>query len=149
MERYAGGVLPWYDYVHSTLNIARVRRGAARDRVIDLLADQDCAVTAAEIEEALAATGRPTARASIYRVLDLLVDHGLVERVATGGSQARFERVLPSGDHHHHLVCDQCGRLVAFHDSGLERAIDRLTDRLGVRVESHEVLLRGACDQCE
>ncbi|MGH2931095.1 MAG: transcriptional repressor, partial [Solirubrobacteraceae bacterium] len=62
--------------------------------------------------------------------------------------QTRFEPVEPSGSHHHHLVCGRCGRLVAFADPGLERAIDRPTDRLGGTVESHEVLLRGACDRC-
>jgi Fur family ferric uptake transcriptional regulator len=56
--------------------------------------------------------------------------------------------VHPSGHHHHHLVCDRCGRLVAFDDPGLERAIDELSDRLGVTIESHDVLLRGACRRC-
>jgi Fur family transcriptional regulator, ferric uptake regulator len=65
-----------------------------------------------------------------------------------GEGQARFEPLHPSGHHHHHLVCGECGRLVAFDDPGLERAIDRLSDRLGIRVESHDVLLRGACERC-
>ena len=78
-------------------------------------------------------------------MLDLLVEHGLAERVVLGAGQARFERLEHSGDHHHHLVCDSCGQLVAFDDPGLEQAISRLSDRLGVRVESHDVLLRGAC----
>jgi Fur family ferric uptake transcriptional regulator len=82
-------------------------------------------------------------------VLDLLVEHDLVERVAVGQGQARFETVDPSGAHHHHLVCQQCGRLVAFDDPGLERAIDLLSERLGVRIEHHDVLLRGACERCE
>lgn len=82
-------------------------------------------------------------------MLDLLVDHGLVERVAVGPGQARFERMHPSGEHHHHLVCDQCGRLVAFDDPALEQAIDDLSERLGVRVEHHDVVLWGACERCE
>lgn len=125
-----------------------LKRGGARERVIELLSAQSCALSAVEIEDALRAKGRPTGRASIYRVLELLVARGLVERVAVGDGQARFEPIDPSGEHHHHLVCDQCGRLVAFDDPGLERAIDRLSDRLGVRIESHDVLLRGACERC-
>ena len=82
-------------------------------------------------------------------MLDLLVDHGLVERVAVGDGQARFERSEADGEHHHYLVCDQCGKLVAFDDPALERAIDDLSERLGVRVEHHDVVLRGACEQCE
>jgi Fur family ferric uptake transcriptional regulator len=136
----------WAEHVHTELDRLGLKRGGARERVIELLAGQPCALTAVEIEEALRERGRPTARASIYRVLELLAEHGLVERVEVGDGQARFER---AGDHHHHhLVCEQCGRLVAFDDPGLERAIDGLSDRLGVRVSSHDVLLRGACERC-
>jgi Fur family transcriptional regulator, ferric uptake regulator len=139
----------WSEHVHAVLLQQGLKRGGARERVIELLAGQSCALSAVEIEESLRAKGRPTGRASIYRVLELLVDRGLVERLAVGDGQARFEAIDPSGEHHHHLVCDQCGRLVAFDDAGLERAIDRLSDRLGVRIESHDVLLRGACERCE
>jgi Fur family ferric uptake transcriptional regulator len=81
-------------------------------------------------------------------VLDLLLEHWLVERLEVGDGQARFEPAHPSGVHHHHLVCDRCGQLVAFDDPGRERAIGRLSERLGVTIESHDVLLRGACRRC-
>jgi Fur family ferric uptake transcriptional regulator len=138
----------WADYVHAQLTVAGLKRGGARERIIEVLAGQACALSVSEIEDALKAVGTPTARASIYRVLDLLVEHGLAERVVVGEGQARFEPIHASGHHHHHLVCDHCGRLVAFDDPGLEQAIDKLSDRLGVRVESHEVLLRGDCGNC-
>ncbi len=138
----------WVDYVHSVLAVAGLKRGAARDRIIDVLADQRCALTAIEIEDILRIRGEATARASIYRVLELLVEHGLVERVVVDPGEARFEPVDPGGQHHHHLICGQCGRLEAFDDPGLERAITRLSNRLGARVESHDVLLRGACSRC-
>ena len=138
----------WSEHVHAVLAQAGLKRGGARERIVELLAGQPCALSAVQIEEALRDHGRPTGRASIYRVLELLVEHGLVERVEVGDGQARFEQVRPGGDHHHHLVCERCGRLVAFDDPGLERAIDRLSERLGVRVASHDVLLRGACKKC-
>jgi Fur family ferric uptake transcriptional regulator len=139
----------WSEHVTDVLARAGLKHGGARQRVIDLLAREPCALSAVEIEDALRAQGKPTGRASIYRVLDLLVDHGLVERVAVGPGLARFERAHPSGEHHHHLVCEQCGRLVAFDDPQLEQAIDSLPERLGVRVEHHDVVLRGACEECE
>lgn len=140
--------LEWSRCVYADLVTAGFNRGGARDRIIDLLGDQECALTAAEIETELRRQGRRIARASIYRVLDLLVARGFAERVVTGQGEARFEPLEPDGHHHHHLVCGQCGRLVAFKDPGLERAIDKLSDRLGVTVDSHDVLLRGACERC-
>jgi Fur family ferric uptake transcriptional regulator len=139
----------WSEHAHAVLARAGLRRGGARERIITLLDSEPCALGAVEIEDALRARGGRIGRASIYRVLELLVEHGLVERVAVGQGLARFERILPSGEHHHHLVCDRCGRLVAFDDPGLERAIGRVSERLGVRVNHHEVVLRGACEDCE
>jgi Fur family ferric uptake transcriptional regulator len=138
----------WSDHAHEVLARAGLRRGGARERIIELLATEPCALSAVEIEDSLRARGERIGRASVYRVLELLVEHGLVERVTVGQGLARFERALASGEHHHHLVCERCGRLVAFADPGLERAIHRVSERLGVRVDAHEVVLRGACEDC-
>jgi Fur family ferric uptake transcriptional regulator len=139
----------WSDHVHVVLRAAGVRHGEARERVISLLDAQRCALSATEIETRLQDTGQPTGRASIYRVLELLADHGLLERVDVGDGQARYEPARPGGEHHHHhLVCEGCGALVAFDDPDLERAIGRVSRRLGVEVTGHEVLLRGACGRC-
>ena len=138
----------WSEHVHDVLADAGFKRGGARERVIELLAEGPCALTAGEIEEALRESGRSPGRASIYRVLDQLVEHGLAERVEVGDGQARFERQHPGGQHHHHLVCERCGRLFAFDDPGLERAITNLSQRLGMRVSGHDILLRGACGRC-
>ncbi len=135
--------------MHRSLAAAGLKRGGARERVIELLAEQPCALSAVQIETALRERGQTTGRASIYRVLELLVEHGLLERVAVGSGQSLFEPVHPDGEHHHHLLCEQCGRIIAFDDPGLERAIHGLSARLGVRVEHHEVVLRGACERCE
>lgn len=139
----------WGEHVQAVLARAGLKRGGARERVVTLLGSQTCALGAVEIENALRAQGTPVGRASIYRVLELLVEHGLVERVEVGDGASRFEPVHPSGEHHHHLVCDQCGRLMAFDDPALERAIHRASNRLGARVDRHEIVLRGACQDCE
>jgi Fur family transcriptional regulator, ferric uptake regulator len=133
--------LEWISYVYANLQMGGFNRGGARDAVIDLLGEQECALSATEIELRLRGEGRPIA-------LDLLVERGLAERVLVDQGEARFEPLEPSGEHHHHLFCGQCGRLIPFDDPGLERAIHRLEDRLGVIVDSHDVLLRGACEQC-
>ena len=71
-----------------------------------------------------------------------------MKRVDAGDGVARFEPARPDGDHHHHLVCRDCGKVEAFSDSRLERAIDRVAGGLGYSVEEHEVVLLGACGDC-
>jgi Fur family transcriptional regulator, ferric uptake regulator len=141
----------WADHAREVLQRAGHQKGAARDTLIELLSRQGCALSALEIEDALRqarGSGRPVARASVYRVLELLQDHDLVNRLDLGDGVARYELVDPAGEHHHHMVCDQCGQLVPFHDPDLEQSIHRLSDRLGFRTKDHEVTLHGECPDC-
>lgn len=142
----------WVDHARAVLQRAGHHKGAARDKLIELLSHQDCALSAFEIEEALRKPNvgeRPIGRASVYRALELLHDHELIKRLDLGDGVARYELADPAGEHHHHLVCENCGRLVAFDDPALEHAIHQVSERLGVRVEQHEVVLRGACADCD
>jgi Fur family ferric uptake transcriptional regulator len=138
----------WSAHAVATLRANGYRRGGARAAVIDQLARQRCAVSAQEIEAALEDEGRSVGRASVYRVLDLLAQHRLVQRLDMGDGMARYEAIEPSGDHHHHLLCERCGRLVPFDDGDLERSIEKLAARRGFSVSEHDVLLHGACERC-
>jgi Fur family ferric uptake transcriptional regulator len=87
-------------------------------------------------------------RASVYRILDELERLSLVQRVETGQAMVRYERVCATEEHHHHLVCDSCGLVMPFSDAGLERAIDKLSERVPLAVSEHEIVLHGACSDC-
>jgi Fur family transcriptional regulator, ferric uptake regulator len=116
--------------------------------VLDLMAKQDCCASAQEIHDNLRRSDRSVGIASVYRVLEVLSDLGLVQRVDVGDGIARFESASPGGDHHHHVVCDDCGKVEPFSDSSLERAIESASDRVGYRVDAHEVVLHGECGDC-
>lgn len=139
----------WAEHARAVLDQAGHRKARARDALIDLLAREGCALTALEIEDRLRDGERRVARASIYRILELLVDRSLVARLELGEGQARYELIDPAGEHHHHLLCDSCGQVMPFDDRDLERAIDRLSRRLQFRTDDHEVVLHGACSACQ
>ena len=138
----------WGDSTLETLQRKGLRNGGARRAVIDLLAEQDCCLTAQEIFDRLRVSGRRVGIASVYRVLDLLTSEGLVQRIDLGSVIARYEPVHSDGGHHHHLVCDACGKVEAFEDTGLEQAIHRLEKTSGYAVAGHDVVLHGACSDC-
>ena len=138
----------WTEHALATLQTAGYRRGGARTAVVEYLGNQSCAVTAHEIDDELRKGGRGVGRASIYRVLELLAELGLASRIEVGQAMARYERVEASGDHHHHMVCDECGDVLPFEDRELERALAHVSKKLSFEVADHEVLLHGACKDC-
>ena len=138
----------WVGHARRTLDGAGYRESAPRALVVDALADLGCSVTARDIAARVEADGHRVGLASVYRTLELLAELGLVQRFDVGEGVARYEPVLPSGEHHHHLVCDRCGGVTAFEDVALEQAIERLSDRVDFAIDAHDVTLRGACPSC-
>ena len=84
---------------------------------------------------------------SVYRALDVLAQLKLVHRIEVDGV-ACYEPADPSGEHHHHAICEHCGKMDAFEDAELERLIDGVGERLGYSVGAHDIVLRGACPDC-
>jgi Fur family ferric uptake transcriptional regulator len=138
----------WTGQALERLSDAGYRSGGARREVVTLLGEQPCALTALEIEAALARGARRVSRASVYRILDELERVHMIQRIEAGHGMARYEPVRTGSAHHHHVVCDECGQLQPFSDEGLERAIKRLSARIPHAVTEHEVLLHGACKSC-
>jgi Fur family ferric uptake transcriptional regulator len=138
----------WESSARDALSAAGHRTGGAREAVVSLLANQTCCLSAQEISDELRDNGTDVGLASIYRALDLLGEMGLVQRVEIGEGGARFEPVVPGGEHHHHAVCDTCGRVTAFEDERLEQQLERLAGRLRHSMSGHDIVIHGDCARC-
>jgi Fur family ferric uptake transcriptional regulator len=138
----------WARHALAALRTAGHRRGGARTAVVEALACHDCAVTALELDDELRRREPPVGRASVYRALEQLEELGLVQRVEVCRGTAGYERIDPDGHHHHHAICHDCGCMVPFEDSSLERAIGELSETISFDVSEHDVVLRGRCEKC-
>lgn len=134
----------WTETAIQRLDEAGYRSGASRRKIVELLGKERCAVTALELDRRLDSVGRAT----VYRTLDQLEQLHLVHRVEIGGDAAGYERVDPD-QHHHHLVCEQCGHLAPFSDPSLEQAIEAISRNADFEVAAHDVVLRGICPDCK
>jgi Fur family ferric uptake transcriptional regulator len=141
-------VSSWADSTLAALRARGLRDGGARRAVVELLGEQRCCLGAQEIYDELRAKRRGVGLASVYRTLDQLSADGFLQRIELGDAVTRYEPVLADGEHHHHLVCDGCGKVEAFADDRLERALHRVEHETGYRVAAHDVVLRGACSDC-
>jgi Fur family transcriptional regulator, ferric uptake regulator len=133
----------WSEQAQRALKEAGHRAGGARSAVVQLLAGQSCCIS-----DDLRAQGTDVGLASVYRALDLLHEMRLVQRVEIGDGGSRYEPIVPGGEHHHHAVCDSCGRVTAFEDERLERALERLAGRLRHSMSGHDIVIHGDCARC-
>jgi Fur family transcriptional regulator, ferric uptake regulator len=138
----------WAEHARDALREAGVKPGAARTAVIDVVAEQRCCLPATAIHEEVRRRRPGVGIASVYRALQTLTELGLVHRLDLRSGGARYEPAQPSGDHHHHLVCGDCGKVEAFSDDVLERAIHGVSRAASFRIDEHEVVLRGRCATC-
>jgi Fur family peroxide stress response transcriptional regulator len=83
---------------------------------------------------------------TVYRTLNLLVEHGLLGRLGPARERTRFD----TNPHtHHHFVCVKCGRALDFEASEFDSLpLPRAAEGLG-RVLACQVELRGVCSDCQ
>ena len=138
----------WLEHTGRRLRMAGFHNGGARAALLHTLALTGGGLTAPELHQQVRQSGRRVGAASVYRVLTELESIGAIRRLEIGQSQALFELVDPGGEHHHHIVCDACGRTQTFADAGLEEAIGRIEQDASFAVHAHDVILHGVCPAC-
>ena len=99
------------------------------------------------------ATRRGLAQSSVYRTLTVLEQAGVVRRVPTEGDFARYELAEDLTEHHHHLMCANCGAVEdVIVPARLERSVDdavaAMAEARGYEARSHRLDIVGLCPRC-
>ena len=87
-------------------------------------------------------------KATIYRTLALLVNSGLLREVIFGEKHAHYEHVY-GHEHHEHLVCIGCGKIIEFTDERIEKFQEEVCIENKFKAESHKFQIMGYCEDCQ
>ncbi len=87
--------------------------------------------------------------ATIYRSLHMLVKMDMVKRFDFGDGVARFELVTGEREHHHHLVCMECHRVVEVDECFVSELESAMARRHGFKAVSHKLEFFGICPACQ
>lgn len=101
-----------------------------------------------DIERVLREQEVPAGTATVYRTLDLLVRAGLVREHDFGEGFKRYEPLL-GREHHEHLICTSCAKVVEFASERLERLKSLIADEYGFRYHHHRLEIYGVCRECQ
>lgn len=84
---------------------------------------------------------------TVYRVLELFLKTGLVNRVEFQEGKYRYE--ASSQKHHHHLVCQNCGKIEDIENCSLEGLEEKITHRSEFLIKYHSLEFFGLCKDCQ
>jgi len=87
--------------------------------------------------------------ATVYRTLELLEEIDVLKKVDFGDGRARYEVRDEDNEHHHHLVCQRCGKITEFEDDLLVKLETAIYRKTGFRITEHVAKFYGVCAECQ
>jgi Fur family ferric uptake transcriptional regulator len=103
-------------------------------------------LSAEDVYRALVGDNIDIGLATVYRVLTQFEQAGILLRSQFDGGKAIFE--LNDVDHHDHLICTHCGKVVEFSDHDIEKRQHKVASQNGFLLQSHAMVLYGVCQGC-
>jgi Fur family ferric uptake transcriptional regulator len=101
---------------------------------------------AEQLQDELAAAGKPVSRATVYRTLGKLVDAGMLRTIEIG------PRTIYDHDYgypwHEHMVCETCQTIIEFQHPAIEAILQDAAREHHFRIEGHMMVVRGECGTC-
>jgi Fur family peroxide stress response transcriptional regulator len=114
--------------------------------ILESLADRSDHPTADEVYDDVRQSLPDVSRTTVYRVLEFLVDLGIVTKIGHPGAAVRYD---PNTQLHHHLICLACNKLIDVEDPDLNTIAPPNTRRFGFKVTDYSIHFRGICRACQ
>lgn len=116
----------------------------SRLKILEVLQDPTCHhISAEDIYKKLIDMNQEIGLATVYRVLNQFEDVRIVIRHNFEGNKSVFELTKP--DHHDHLICLNCGKVIEFQDKFIEKRQQDIADQHGIQLTNRSLHLYGNC----
>lgn len=127
----------------------------SREAVMDLLSQTSRHMSAKEIHQSLLKNISGIGLCTVYRTLSLLTREGLINKLDTGTGGSRYEyREGPDKEHHHHIICVRCGKIIDFDDlrddseKMFRQAEWNIKKKYKFAIQDYHVEFYGICENC-
>jgi len=121
-----------------------------RDELVKWMFTSHEHFTADDVTEYFRSKGNKVSTATVYRVINLLLEFGLLIQHDFGKGAKYFEHIL-GHEHHDHLICINCDQIIEFVDNGIEKLQERICKKHGFKIKSHSLKIFVECTKknCE
>ncbi len=124
----------------------RLKSTAQRDAIVEIFLKGAGHVSVEELYGAVRKQNPRIGYATVYRTMKLLTECGLADERHFRNGEARYE--IAEKDHHDHLICERCGKIVEFEEDRIEALQEETARRLGFELRGHKMELYGVCLDC-
>jgi Fur family transcriptional regulator, ferric uptake regulator len=118
-----------------------------REAVRAALSSTEGFVSAQGLHSSLHATGSPIGLATVYRALTDLAGEGVADSLQSPEGESLY-RACSTNDHHHHLICRNCGLTVEIEADAVETWAKSIAAKNGFTQAAHVVDVFGLCAEC-
>lgn len=130
----------------SVLLEAKIRQTPIRKALLTILSRTKKPISVPELENENSVQSLGSDTVTIYRTLDTFLDAGLVRRIEFQEGKFRYE--LANREHHHHVVCTACGKIMDIDDCIDEVTEQRIAAQTKFSIQSHSLEFFGLCPNC-
>ena len=116
-----------------------------RQLILDYIHDNSSHLTADEIIKFMEVKMPGVNKSTVYRTLDLLEKSGSVVKSEI---DSHFIYHHAEDGHHHHLVCQSCGKSIHCHEDIFADVKNTLTGEYGFKAELKHIMVSGFCKEC-
>jgi Fur family ferric uptake transcriptional regulator len=134
------------DAVSTALRRRGLRVSTSRRLIIKILLEADAPLSAREISSGPDGGSIGLDLASVYRNLDLLERHGIVDQIHLGQGPARY--MLGGAGEREYLACERCGAVVVVAPDELDELRTSVRERFGYEVTFADTPMVGRCRRC-
>ena len=125
-----------------------LRRTAQRDLILEIFLKTEDHLTSEDLYWLVQKHDPTVGQTTVYRTLKLLTDAGLAREVRFGDNKTYYEH-LYNHEHHDHMICTECGKVIEFYSKELESMQDEMADKFNFKPTHHSLRIWGVCEECQ
>ena len=124
-----------------------LKRTAQRDLILDVFLRTEAHLSSEDLYRLVQREDPSVGQTTVYRTLKLLTEAGLAREVRFGDGRAHYEHNYKH-QHHDHMICSACGKIIEFFSAELEAIQDAMAAKHRFEVQQHLLRIIGLCSQC-
>ncbi|OLE52925.1 MAG: hypothetical protein AUG51_15700 [Acidobacteria bacterium 13_1_20CM_3_53_8] len=126
---------------------AGLKRTAQRDLILDVFLRTEKHLSSEDLYNLVKQEDPSIGHTTVYRTLKLLTEAGLAREVRFGDNRTHYEHNYKH-QHHDHMICTECGKIIEFFSAELEAIQDAIAAKHRFQVSQHLLRLLGVCAEC-